>query len=163
MAKNENGLTKQQQGFCDDLRGKPDMSATQAYLNNYSVKSESAAAASACRLLRNDKVRSYLHTKQELAELKADYDQADWVQDLLKLKRMCMADEDITFIVEKLDDNNTFRRFELKQREFNPTGAIKALETLARFKKWLSDSPDAEARVTVKNYQPMVFVAAEMD
>ncbi len=142
MAKNKHGLTKQQQGFCDDLRSSPDMSATKAYLKNYKVKSDKVAQVCASKLLSNTMVQKYLAVKQVIAELKADYDQADWVKDILMVKRMCMADEDITLVVEKLDENNIVHRLELKQREFNPAGAIKALETLGKFKKWLSDKQE---------------------
>ena len=160
--KNKHGLTKHQQGFCDDLRSSPELSATQAYLNNYSVKSENAAAVSASKLLRNAKVKSYLNTKQEVAELKADYEQAQWVEDMLKLKRMCMAEEDVTVVIEKIVDDQV-KRFMLTQREFNPAGANKALETLARFKRWLSDSPSGGPAVTVNTQQAITFVAAKMD
>ncbi len=164
MAKNKNGLTKQQQGFCDDLRSNPELSATKAYMNNYSTKSANVAKVCASKLLTNANVKAYLTTKQLIAELKADYDQDNWVQDILKLKQMCMTEEDITLVVEKLDENSVIQRFELKQREFNPAGAIKALETLAKFKKWItSDKPELIPVKAVQNNTRINFIALPTD
>jgi len=164
MSKNRNSLTKQQQAFCDYRRSHPGKADHVIYAKFYSPKSVKSAEAGASRLLSNVKVLKYLSKKQEIAEKLADYRQEQWVQDILKLKRMCMAEEDIVLITEYLDKNNEVAYKELKQRGFNPAGANKALEIIGKFKKWLSDKPNIHVGDNnTQNNHPMVFVPAEMD
>jgi hypothetical protein len=162
MSKNENGLTRQQQGFCDSLRSYPEKPAYRAYLENFATNSEAAARASASKLLTNPNIARYLGLKQALAEEKADYDQEQWVRDLIRLKEMCMAERDITLIAETMDKDGNINRVELAKRGFDPSGANKALDTLGKFKKWLApvstprgNDPD----VTVTN--GVIFVGAD--
>lgn len=162
-AKNKNGLTKQQQSFADYHRSHPDIPEYKVYQKYYNPKSVASAKAGASRLLTNVNLTAYLISKQEITEKKVDYEQEEWVQDLVRLKRMCMAEEDINLVIEKLDENDEVQRFELKQRDFNPAGANKALETLGKFKKWLLDKPGVVVNNNTQNNHPMVFIAAEMD
>ncbi|MBT3723686.1 MAG: hypothetical protein HOG41_09890 [Gammaproteobacteria bacterium] len=160
--KNSNGLTNQQQSFADYYRSHPDEPGYKVYQKFYKPRTVKSAEAGVAQLLGNIRVQAYLRAKQEIAEQKADYEQDQWVQDALKLKRMCMTEEDVVLVVEHLDENNEVVRKELKQREFNPAGANKILETIGKFKNWLSGDK-ANIKVAIQNNAPMVFIPAKMD
>gem|GEM_PF-1667698 len=158
--KNRNGLTDQQQQFCDYLRAHPDVADGKVYAKFYNVSSLAAANTGASRLLKNANVSRYLEKKQNEAESKADYDQAQWIKDIIRLKEMCMAQEDVRFIVEKTHEDGSIQRIELNKRVFEPAAALRTLEVLAKFKKWLAPktSPDhSEVQIT----NGVIFVGAD--
>lgn len=160
--KNKNGLTDQQQQFVDYRRTHPEESDGSCYMRFYKVKSKKTAAVNACNLLKNPNVVRYLSEKQLQAEEKADYDQEQWVRDLVELKNICMAKQDFKLIAETVGEDGKVKRVELMQRRFDSSGANKALDTLGKFKKWLA--PDAtpggnNPGVTVTN--GVIFVGAD--
>ena len=162
--KNKNGLTKQQQGFCNSYRSDPELNATRAYLKNYKVKSDKVAQVAASRLLSNVMVQKYLAEKHEIAELKADYDQEQWVRDMLEIKDICMGHKPITLYTEVPDKEGKPKRIEVSHLEFNPAAAIKSLETMAKFKQWIASEKPAEQSVkAVQNNYRINFYAVPID
>lgn len=68
-----NGLTEQQQTFCDVYRCDPEKNATKAYRTAYPrCKSDATAAVEASKLLRNPKIEAYLAKKAEKIAKKYD-------------------------------------------------------------------------------------------
>ncbi len=161
MAKNKNGLTKQQQGFCNSYRTDPELNATRAYKKNYKVKTDLAARTAASRLLTNVNVVKYLAEKCQLIEEKVDYDQERWFLDLIDLKEICMARKSYKEISTQLVDDKPIR-IELEQQVLNAPSANKALETIAKFKKWITDEGGVPG-VVVNAERAIVFVPAKME
>ena len=157
MAKNNNGLTLQQQGFCDDLRKDPTTSATQAYLNNYKAKSEKVAGVCAAKLLGNARVVSYLERKQKEIEKKVDFEHEAWMRYQVKVLKISMAEESTTKITSVIE-NGKAKEIEYREQGFNANGANKALDNIARMKGYYSDKKPVDPNKIRKTHNNWIIM-----
>lgn len=86
----KDGLSERQRNFCRLLLKDPEMRATAAYRKaGYTCKNDQVAAASACTLLKNEKVRKFLEINRERAlqraAAKTGIDSAAIIEELTRI------------------------------------------------------------------------------
>lgn len=146
--KGENGLTDQQQRFCD-LYLANGLNASKAYKEAYpSCKTDLSARTNAARLLTNDNVSAYLAEKAEKASKSAQLD-AEWIiSRLMTIADRCMQAvpvEEFNHATKEMEQTGEF--------EFDSTGANKSLELLGKYKQLWTEKKEVKHTGTVSYQQ----------
>lgn len=142
-----NELTMKQQKFADEyiISG----NATQAYLIAYpNIKNESTASSNSSRMLRNDKVKSYIDARLEELQSKAIADQQEVLEYLTSTMRGETQDEELLVV-----GHGMAAEVQRHERRSDTGQRTKAAELLGkRYRLWIDrQEVTSEERVQIVN------------
>uniref|UniRef100_UPI0035A0F420 terminase small subunit n=1 Tax=Jeotgalibaca porci TaxID=1868793 RepID=UPI0035A0F420 len=147
--------------FCDNYLANG-LNATQAYLDaKYKVKSESTAASSASRLLRNDKVKEYIAKRLEILEQEKIADATEILKTLTRVIRREELEQQVTITKNPVSirmmskDGDPYDKFAYEERieivdtKTKNSDVVRAAEILGKYHSLWTDKTELTGELGV--------------